>query len=271
MQSTKHLLPKPARVWRALRGMPFDKFDRIRVINLRHRKDRRSEMEAQLARVGLLGDPRVEFHVASAPAEPGPFSSRGAHGCFLSHHTLLKEAAEAGQSVLILEDDCDFLRDSATYALPDFDVFYGGYTASDPRNPADSEIIGAHFMGYSARAAQAAAKYLTDYLRPDFPPDPKAAAEPGYNPAIRPPIDGALVWFRRAHPELRTVFATLGVQRASRTDIGEQRWFDRIPGLRAIAGLARKAVRSLPAAIRPTPERPAVFTSRDATGTGESG
>jgi glycosyl transferase family 25 len=250
--------------------MPFDKFERIRVINLRHRTDRRSEMEAQLARVGLLGDPRVAFHAASAADGKGLFSSRGAHGCFLSHYAVLKEAAEAGQSVLILEDDCDFLRGASTYALPEFDVFYGGYTASDPENPADSEIIGAHFMGYSARAAKAAAQYLADYLRPDFPLDPKAAAEPGFDPAIRPPFDGALVWFRRAHPELRTVFAILGVQRASRTDIGEQRWFDKIPGLRAIAGLARKAVRSLPAAIRPAAEGSAVFTSSDATRTGET-
>jgi hypothetical protein len=45
---------------------------------------------------------------------------------------------------------------------------------------------------------------------------------------------------RRAHPELVTTFAMLGVQRASRTDIGDTRWFDRVPGLRGLAGLARR-------------------------------
>ena len=125
----------------------------------------------------------------------------------------------------------------------DWDIFYGGYVATDPQNPEAGDIIGAHFMGFSRRAAKAAASYLTAYLEPGFEPDPRASRERGFDPAFRPPIDGALVWFRRAHPELRTVFAMLGTQRASRTDIGDQKWFDRLPLIRALAGLTRKALR----------------------------
>ena len=227
--------------------MLFDHFDRIRIVNLPHRTDRRAEMNAQLAKVGLLGDPRVKFFAALSFRDPGPFLRRGSHGAFKSHLTLLNEAASANQSILILQDDCDFLLpDALVYRLPEeWDVFYGGYAASDPSNPRDSDIIGAHFMGFSARAAKAAATYLTAYLESDFPPDPRAAAESGFAPAIIPPIDGALVWFRRAHPEIRTAFAMLSVQRSSRSDIAEQSWFDRTPGIRELAGMARKIVRRI--------------------------
>jgi hypothetical protein len=44
--------------------MIFDQFDRIRVVNLRHRRDRRNQMNRQLAKVGLLGDPRVSYQKA---------------------------------------------------------------------------------------------------------------------------------------------------------------------------------------------------------------
>lgn len=225
----------------------FASFDRIRIVNLASRADRRAEMEQQLSRVGLLDDPRVEFFGALSYSEPGPFLRSGSHGAFMSHLALLQEAAAAGQSILILQDDCDFLLPDIADHVPSeaWDVFYGGYEASNPDDLHGSEIIGAHFMGFSPRAAAAAVDYLSDFLDPGFPPDPVAAAEANFDPAIRPPIDGALVWFRRAHPELRTVFAMLGVQRSSRTDIGDQRWFDKVPGLRRLAEAARRIRRRL--------------------------
>ena len=88
--------------------MLFDCFDRIRIVNLAHRTDRRREMRRQLARVGLAGDPRVAFFAAHAFADPGRFYSPGARGCFSSQMTLVEDAAAAGESLLILEDDCDF-------------------------------------------------------------------------------------------------------------------------------------------------------------------
>jgi glycosyl transferase family 25 len=230
----------------------FDHFDRIRIVNLAHRRDRRAEMERQLAKAGLADDPRVEFFAAVATTEKGPFWRSGDYGCFLSHLAILQDAADAGESVLILEDDCDFvLPDVLAFQMPDScDIFYGGYLeASDPANLAESNIIGSHFMGFSAATVKTLADYLVRYLQPDFPPDPRAAAEPDYNPAIRPSIDGAYVWFRRAHPELATVFTQLGVQRPSRTDIGAHRWFDRTPIIRDLAGWTRKALRYQAAAL----------------------
>ena len=220
----------------------FSAFDRITIVNLVSRTDRRAEMEHQLRRVGLDSDPRVTFFPALSMADAGPFKRLGSHGAFLSHLTLLSEAAAAKQSILILQDDCDLLLPGMLkYEVPDrWDIFYGGYVASDPGNLPESNIIGAHFMGFSQRAAAIAADYLTRYLQADFPLDARAAAQPGFDPALRPPIDGAFVWLRRAHPELVTVFAMLGVQRASRTDIGDRPFFDRLPGLRSLAGSARR-------------------------------
>lgn len=230
----------------------FAAFDAIRIINLPHRIDRAADMKRQLQRVGLAGDPRVAFFPAIAPADAGPFSSRGAHGGYLSFLALLREAATAGQSLLILEDDCDFVLPAiADYRPPaEWDIFYGGYVASDPDDVEGSDIIGAHCMGFSKRGAAVAAEYFARHLGPDFVVDPRAAADPGYDPAIRPPTDGAFVWMRRAHPELKTAFAQVAIQRASRTDIGPQRFFDRVPILRDMV----ETVRRLRRIIRPTPE-----------------
>lgn len=231
----------------------FDAFDRIRIVNLASRTDRRAEMERELRRVGLSGDPRVAFFPAVTCSDSGQFPNRGAHGCFRSHQTLIEEAAQARHSLLILEDDCDFLTpEIATFRLPErWDILYGGYNeASDPENLHESDIIGSHFMGFSSRATRVAANYLNRYLEADFPPDARAAAEPGFNPAIRPPVDGAFVWMRRSHPELVTTFSMLSVQRPSRTDIGDQRWFDRLAGVRTVAGWARR-VRNALARKRP--------------------
>lgn len=220
----------------------FAAFDRIRIVNLPSRQDRRNEMERQLSRVELKGDLRVSYFPAVSCVDRGLFPRKGDHGCFQSHFTILKEAAEAGQSVLILEDDCDFLLPAISeFTLPEtFDIFYGGYHAADPENLIESDIIGSHFMGFSASGARIAFDYFTRYLDPQFPPDPKAATQPGFNPEIRPPIDGGYVWMRRAHPELVTVFAMLSVQRPSRTDIGEPRWFDRMAGIRDVVEHLRR-------------------------------
>lgn len=227
------------------RLMLFNNFDRIRIINLPHRKDRRSEMNRQLALVGLLGDSRVEYFPAFSPPARGLFTSNGAHGCFESHRTAIQQAAQAGESILIFEDDCNFrVPELRSYEIPECEIFYGGYIAADPDDLINSDIIGSHFMGFSAHAAKMSADYLRSYLLPDF--KPAAATRAPDNPTPRPGIDGAHVWFRRTYPELATVFADLSYQRPSRTDIGDQRWFDRVPVIRDAAAFARRFKRPDP-------------------------
>jgi glycosyl transferase, family 25 len=220
----------------------FDTFEKIRIISLPYRHDRRREMRAQLRKVGLADDPRVSFFDAVRPDGPGPFGSIGANGCFLSHLRILEDAG--GRSVLILEDDCDFSDDARDFQLPaDTDVFYGGFNAATrPDDLLHSDIVGSHCMGFSGRAGTLAAEYLRSFFADDFRPDDKAAREPGYDPEIRPPVDGAYIWFRRAHPELKTVFAQppIAFQRPSRTDIGDLKIYDRLPVVRSAVQALRK-------------------------------
>jgi glycosyl transferase, family 25 len=221
-------------------GRLFDAFESIQILNLPHRSDRRREMLTELAKFGLAGDERVSFFAGSMKTDPGPFSSAGEHGCYLSHLALLRGAAAAGKTTLVLEDDCDFLPEAADYVLPDeWDIFCGGYTADDPDNLETSNIIGAHCMGYSPRASGALAAYLERLLEPDFEPDPLAVARGHYTPGVKPPFDGAIVWFRRANPEMKTVFAQIAIQRSSRSDIAAGNLLDRT--LPAAASAARKA------------------------------
>lgn len=205
---------------------PFAAYDRIRIINLPDRTDRRAEMAEELSRIGLDGDSRVAFFPGIRAADAAPWRRPGERGVFLGHLAILEEAAEAGESVLILEDDADFTPALATTALPASGIFYGGYEATTSADLHDSDIVGAHCMGFSADVVRDLAPYLRSLV--DHP-DP-------------PPIDGAYVWYRRAHPDVLTSFAVppIAVQRASRSDIAQLRWFDRLPLLRQAASLARR-------------------------------
>ena len=210
----------------------FENYDRVRVISLIERTDRRKAIIAELARFGV----RPEFFDAFRINGRGLFMNPGAHGGFLSHMAVLSEAAAKGESILVLEDDCTF---AGPFQIPQCDIFWGGYEAvgGDLRN---ADLIGAHCIGYSAKAAKLASSYLRNLLDPAFPPDPKAAKDPNFNPDMRPPADGALAWFIRAHPELTVEFAQVAGQRASRSDITPAHFYDRIPLIRDLADWARR-------------------------------
>lgn len=204
----------------------FDHFETIRIINLPQRRDRRRAMARELARVGLAGDPRVAFFSAIRPADAGAFTSIGARGVYESQKELLREAASANRSLLILEDDCLFLPGAVERDIVGgWDIFYGGYSASDPGDLAGSDIEGAHMMGFSSRGARLVSHYLEGFCCE----------------GIHPPIDAAYVWFRRAYPEVQTAFAEppLAGQRPSRSDIAALGWYDRLPFVRDLASLAR--------------------------------
>ena len=204
----------------------FEAFDRIRVVSLPDRADRRRSISRQLKGVTF------EFFNAYRVSERGPFWKAGSFGAYLSHLQILGEAALREESVLILQDDCVFRPQAYDYQVPPCDIFYGSHDADEDC------LIGAHCMGFSANAAKLAKDYLLKLLDPTCPPDSVAQAEPGFDPLIRPPIDGALVWFRRAHPELKTAFALLADQRRSRSDVSPGR-IDRLPVVRGAVSLTR--------------------------------
>ena len=231
----------------------LDTFECVRIINLRHRKDRRAEIASELARLGLgIDGRRIAFHDACKPEDAGAFPSIGARGCFTSHFDILADAHATGaRNVLILEDDLDFAPDAET-RLPltlallnakGWSIFYGGY--ENHAGPADGALLSfaqpaegirtTHFLALARNAIEAAIPYL------------KAMSErPAGDPAGGPMhVDGAYSWLRRDHPELTTWLAkpVLGHQRPSRTDIHEVGLIDRTPVLRDLAGIARRIKR----------------------------
>ncbi len=228
----------------------FKLFERIYVINLAERADRRREMADQLGRIGLRLDcePVVRFN-AVRPPEAGAFPSIGSRGCFLSHLGVLRSAAADGlERILVLEDDLNFAEGFEALAGPvaarlevdDWSFFYGGYRLDDPLPgapldpvaPFEDGVGTTHF--YALRGAVIGA--LADYLEGQLE---RPAGDPQGGPMH---VDGAYCWFRRRHPEYRTLLAVpeLGYQRLSRTDVHALRWYDRSIGVRNVVSLARR-------------------------------
>lgn len=232
----------------------FASFDRVYILNLPERSDRRAEMAGELARIGTsFDDPRITLFPAIRPADKAGFSDIGAHGCFLSHLAILRDACEAGHDrILILEDDCDFSAGIEVLLPPALDrldtqridLFYGGYALPD--GPVADQAAGpllivdpaipirtTHFIGFGRAAIEPLVAYLEAILaRPPGSPD----GGPMH-------VDGAYNWYRRSRPDLATGLAQprLGHQRPSRSDIAPPGPLDRLPGpLRRLARNARR-------------------------------
>lgn len=230
-------------------------FDRIYVINLPDRLDRRREVTAQLALIGMADDPRVEFFPAVRPVDKGDFGSIGERGCFLSHLGALRDAVAHGYgSILILEDDVDWTpaalaRDARLDAFRDtaWEFLHGGRghdraapdgVVSLERLAPERELLLGHFIGLRGGTISAMVDYLEAMLqRPNGSPE----GGPMH-------VDGAYSWFRRAHPDVAAYVCTPSVaqQRSSRSDIS-------VPtGWRATAAAdwGRKLLRPVRALLR---------------------
>jgi glycosyl transferase, family 25 len=230
----------------------LDQFECIYIINLASRADRRTEIEEQLRRIGLsLNSPRVVLFNAVRVNDAEGFPTAGARGCFLSHLGVLEDAANRSlSSVLILEDDVNFVDDflarsnELAHALSTvaFELFYGGHQfvlAPSPHggrgwvDVAPAELVGlSHFIGLKGESVRKASVYLKEILT-------RAPGDPAGGPMH---VDGAYNWFRQAHPNFRTVAAMpeIGYQRASRTDVHELAWYDRLPLIRDLAVTLRR-------------------------------
>ena len=231
---------------------PLSCFERIYVINLKSRADRRVEMAEQLERVGLgLASPQVQLFEAVRPDSPGAFPSIGTRGCFMSHLQVLRDARDRGlASVLILEDDLNFVKDFGTRFEPvrrclqqqPWGMFYGSYTfyGEAPTLPdapcvqADAQlpISTTAFVAVHGAWIGRLIKYLEAMLQ-------RPAGDPAGGPMH---VDGAYCWFRAAYPEMACWLAhpSLGYQRSSQTDIHPPRWFDRVQPVAAVVSILRK-------------------------------
>jgi hypothetical protein len=213
------------------------------VINLPHRTDRRAAMRKELARIGW----HAEFFPAIRPTEPAGFPSIGARGCFLSHLAVLKQAAQDDvERLIMLEDDLSFSSDfsrrwpQAIEALQghDWAVFYPGHILDDL--PAGLSLLSSstavrctHFM----MIHRAAVPVLIDGLETIL------SRPPGHPSGGAMHVDGAYSTLRMQTPGLKTYacWPVLGYQRPSRTDVGKQKWFDRIEVLSPLVCAGRNA------------------------------
>ncbi|MEW4566762.1 glycosyltransferase family 25 protein [Tautonia sp. JC769] len=234
-----------------------DLFERIVIVSLPSRTDRRRDMGAQLKRAGIPLQPgRVEFFDAIRPESAAGFPSIGARGCFLSHQTLLSQARDDRlANLLVIEDDLSFtprlLADQDAAIAPlracSWDLAYLGYRIFDPP-PGASPPRGATFVPYAGRIDQ------THFYAIDGPLISRLVAvldqirnrPPGHPEGGPMHVDGAFNTFRRQNPDVTTLIALpeLGVQRDSRSDIAAGKFFDRVPVLRDLANMARSVRRS---------------------------
>lgn len=231
--------------------------DRLYVINLPVRADRRRDFAGELRRIGLsFEDPRVVLYPAQRPDEPGGFGSVGAHGAFLSHLGVCEAALTAGaRAFCVCEDDLDFHPRFAARIGPlasllgavPWDIVYAGHDGTvagralagrpEVLELAPDRPVGQlHFVLFRA----AAAVRLRDHLR---------AMLQGPRQGTPMPVDAAIAMFRAANPDLRTlaIAPPLGHQRPSRADIARLPLYDRLPVLRDMADVLRGLRRRLSA------------------------
>lgn len=229
-----------------------DYFDRIFIINLPHRTDRRRGIEDELRKAQMPLEPgKVEIFPGIRPDSAEKFPSIGCRGCFLSHLGVLKKARDLGlKNVLVFEDDCiihpRFLAEQ--HALVEQlrqsnwgMVYFGHIEQVGERNPAHlipytKPMICAHFYGVNAPTLPGIIEFM-EVLQ---------TREPGHPDGGPMFPDGAFSFYRGRHPEILTLIAepNLGHQRSSASDI-TSRWWDRTPVLRQLAGAARQLKASI--------------------------
>ncbi len=134
--------------------MSFDLFEAVLYINLKHRKDRKKQILLELDKLNIKKDKIVRIEAIYTPFN-------GHAGCVKSHIKALDYAIENKlQNVLILEDDCYFLKDleflnySIFYffqMVKKWDVFLlGGYF--EKTNKSEYPFINRVFSSYRAHA-----------------------------------------------------------------------------------------------------------------------
>jgi GR25 family glycosyltransferase involved in LPS biosynthesis len=222
-------------------------FDRVRIINISSRKDRRLETVEEFTRNGFhIDDEKIGFFEAVTPSEGNGFPSVGVRGCFLSHLGVLEEAMRLNlKNILILEDDIQFSRNISQYGKEaieslegmEWDIVYFGHPFEENSNlPAwkavDRPIHLAHFYAVNGKCFGKLRDFLFQILeRP-----------PGHPDGGPMHYDAALNTLIHKNKEISAYYFTwnCGYQRPSRTDLHELSILDRVPLLRPVMGMLRR-------------------------------
>ncbi len=225
----------------------IDYFDRLLIVNLPERQDRRNEMlrELQSANIPLRAN-RCEFFPAVRVSDAAGFPNAGYRGCFLSHLTILeKMKLEQWETVLIMEDDLSisprFRIDEEKIVSELQKVDWGFAFFGNTFNPLSQEevhlekfsepLLGTHFYAVHRRILDRLLEFMKMVpQRPHGDPDGGCMSP-----------DAALSFFRMKNPDIESyiVLPNFGQQRSSRSDIAP-RWFDGVPIIRELVASARK-------------------------------
>ena len=223
----------------------FTAFAAIYVISLVSRLDRRAEIRQELGRLGIeIGRGAVQYIDAVKPADDGGFPSRGAHGCFLSHLEVLRQARKSGlRRFLLLEDDAMIARNFASAdALVGFcdtdewDFLYLGHVLPAVPGPLRwIRTVGGVQCTHAYALRGEVLPSLIHFLEGLISRPP---GDGGFGPMH---IDAAYSVFMDRHPGIRVFRASksLVLQRSSKSDVAPVGISDRvIPA--SMLGVARK-------------------------------
>lgn len=224
----------------------FEHFERVYIVSLPERTDRRKDIAKELHRLGYRVDGvHIRYFDAIRPEDQGNFPSIGARGCYLSHLNILKEAIrDELHNVLVLEDDVSFSphwHDMPNHLLdplvtqPWHFAYFGHNEDIDSATPTLSQVESPIATTHCYGVNQSVMKPLYLYLE-------ACLSRPAGHPlggAMH--VDGAYSLFRQQNPDFMTLIATpsLAFQRSSRSDIYPNKWYDRNVYLQHIAGIAR--------------------------------
>jgi len=229
----------------------LDRFDRIRIVSLPHRLDRRRRVQAELRKHGMDVDgQRIAFYDAVCPADPNGFISRGDRGNLLSHAGVVEQALrDRVETILVLEDDAIFAptdHDCVEFLSRELDqlewhlLFLGWFGIEQADGPAGWLPLNAPRLGMHCYALQKSvfAEFVTHFAEVESRPA-------GHPRGAKVNADPACNHFYLDRPWIKAFFArpNLSMQLSSSSDISPA-WFDRIPGVSIWANRAR-GLRSL--------------------------
>jgi hypothetical protein len=220
----------------------WEQFDRIYLISLADRPERRKYAVKQLDRFFGNNLPQFEVFNAIRPTEAAGFPSVGARGCFLSHLEVLKQSLIAGyQRILVLEDDIRFDLSMQDTEVPTaWDWLYLGHRIEATTPARFERWSGAVETSHCYAIGAGVLKQLVPYLE-------AILLRPPGDPAGGPMhVDGAFSRFRGLMPQFATWIAMPSIcsQASFTSDIATKQWFDRTPVLRSLAASARVLKRS---------------------------
>ena len=227
-----------------------DVINSLFILNLDNRPDRLAAVTKELHAAGLeLCAGKIERFSAIRPDDAKGFPSVGAHGVFLSHLAILREAKARGLShYAILEDDLAFCsaflerhdKVAREIADGDWDLVWLGSTLPFEGNT-DSERI---FQVYKAPILTATCTVIHSRIYERLEQFFLAVLDrpPGHPLGGPQHIDGAYNMFRDQNPDVSLWLANpeLVEQRGFVSDIQDRSWYYRVPLLsQALSGALR--------------------------------